>query len=82
MGDLYVPTRLLPADYDVPYRYALTSSTLGIEALGPIPALIGARSRREPPTVPLASSGGLAMRWGLCGMTPTLLSRPQGIISR
>jgi len=35
-----------------------------MEAHGPILALIGARSGREPLTAPLASSGGQAMRWG------------------
>jgi hypothetical protein len=29
----------------------------GIKAHGPVPALIGARSGREPPVAPLASSG-------------------------
>lgn len=59
-----------------------THGAAGLEAHGPILALIGARSGREPLTAPLASSGGQAMRWGLRGMTPAPLPGQQGIISR
>ena len=59
-----------------------THGAAGMEAHGPILAVIGARSGREPLTALLASSGGQAMRWGLRGMTPALLPRLQGIISR
>jgi len=46
------------------FRFRSTHGAAGMEAHGPILALIGARSGREPLTAPLASSGGQAMRWG------------------
>jgi len=63
-------------------RWRQSHGAADMEAHGPILALIGARSGREPLTALLASSGGWTMRWGRRGMTPTLLSRQQGIISR
>jgi hypothetical protein len=62
--------------------FGSTHGAAGMEAHGPMLALIGARPGREPPTAPLAPSGGQAMRWGLRGMAPALLPRQQGIISR
>jgi len=52
--------------------FGSTHGAAGREARGPILALIGARSGREPLTAPLASSGGQPCAWGRRGMTPTL----------